>query len=479
MRKYIFVATFFVLLFAFAGGCKSQSGKDIRNRHNSPLAEQNIRRAIELLDNAVSAHLIGDELAMARFYNPYTGTRSDETGSIWMYTAVIESVNAVLQSLHKQKEMGSATLYNQHHAKYVRLLKALYDNADYYLGTFELVSYTQTSQWSVYGVHRAREKGKAKVEGIENVYDDQMWFVRELLHSYKLTGEPPFLEKAEYLTGYVLDGWDCTFDPDGNESGGITWGPGYVSKHSCSNGPMVSPLVWLHEIYKEKNDEIAYRYISPSDKKTRRTEWVKKSRYYLDFAKKVYDWQKKHLLRPDGVYDDFMGGCVPREPQTETIEGIVYRKGIVCRDRVGPPYTYNSGTMLSGAVDLYRVTGEDHYLEDARKLSDASFSYFAKQGTEIPGYYTYDVSGFSNWFNGVLMRAYVEFQPYCGGMSDYIATFQQNLDYGYGNYLQNGILPTNLLAGWDEDIAKNNTEGMFSFTFAAEYALLAQYELTK
>ncbi len=479
MRKYIFVATSFVLLFAFGGVCKSQSEKEIRNRHNSSLAEQNIHRAIELLDNAVSAHLIGDELAMARFYNPYTGTRSDETGSIWMYTAVIESVNAVLQSLHKQKEMGNTTFYNQHHAKYLRLLKALYNNADYYLGTFELISYTQTAVWSVYGVHRVHEKGKAKVEGIENVYDDQMWFVRELLHSYKLTGEPVFLERAEYLTGYVLDGWDCSIAPDGNERGGIPWGPGYVSKHSCSNGPIISPLVWLHEIYKEKDDEIIHRYISPSDGRTRVVESMKKSEYYLLFAQKVYDWQKRYLLRSDGVYDDFMGGCTPRNPQTETVDGIVYRKGTVCNDRVGPPYTYNSGTMLSGAVDLYRATGEKHYLEDARKLSDASFSYFAKQRTEIPYYYTYDVSGFGNWFNGVLMRAFVEVQPYCQMVSDYIATFQQNLDYGYKNYLQNGILPTNLLAGWDEDIAKNNTEGMFSFTFAAEYALLALYELTK
>ncbi|MGI6073068.1 MAG: glycoside hydrolase family 76 protein [Fermentimonas sp.] len=479
-RKYVLIATSFLLISAFAVGCKSQSGKGISSRNSSSLAEQNINRAIELLDNAVSAHLIGeDELAMARFYNPYTGARSEETGSVWMYTAVIESVNAMLQSLQMQKEMGNAALYDKHYDKYLQLLKALYENADYYLGTFTLVSYTQTSEWSVYGVNRGREKGKAKVEGIENVYDDQMWLVRELLHSYKLTEEPAFLEKAEYLTDYVLDGWDCTFDPDGRENGGITWGPGYVSKHSCSNGPMISPLVWLHEIYNGKNDEIEYRYISSVDKKTRKTDRVKKSDYYLNFAKKVYDWQKDHLLRMYGVYDDFMGGCEPGKPQTETIDGVVYRKGIVCQDVVGPAYTYNSGTMLSGAVDLYRVTGEDLYFEDARKLSDASFAYFAKQGSEVPGYYSYNVKGFSNWFNNVLMRAYVEFQPYYSEVSEYVATFQQNLDYGYEKYLYKGVLPTNLLIGWDEDINKNNTEGMFSFTFATEYALLSQYELTK
>ena len=48
--------------------------------------------------------------------------------------------------------------------------------------------------------------------------------VRELLESYHITGEQRYLEKAEYLMEYVLDGWDCTLDEQGNPLGGITWG---------------------------------------------------------------------------------------------------------------------------------------------------------------------------------------------------------------------------------------------------------------
>src|SRR5690606_40663265 len=102
-------------------------------------------------------------------------------------------------------------------------------------------------EWTVYGVNRGNSKGGAQVEGIENVYDDQMWLIREFLEAYKVTGNELFLEKAEYLTAYVLDGWDCTIDENGNEVGGISWGPGYVTKHACSNGPMISPLVWRSE----------------------------------------------------------------------------------------------------------------------------------------------------------------------------------------------------------------------------------------
>ena len=443
------------------------------------LAEQKLVRAMELTDNAVEQHFTGSGMAMARYYIPYTESRSEEIGSIWMYTSAIEAVNAILHGLEAQKANGSSSLYEENFARYSELLQKLYDNADYYLGTFELISYTQTKEWSVYGVNRGADKGSAAVEGVMNVYDDQMWLVRELIEAYKLTDNTEFLEKAEYLTAYVLDGWDCTLDANGNEIGGITWGPGYVTKHSCSNGPMVSPLVWLHEIYKNKADEVTQHYIDAADGETRKTKQVKKSDYYLEFAEKIYDWQKKYLLRADGVYDDMMGGCSPGGPETETINGIVYRKGITCRDKVGPAITYNSGTMLSGAADLFQVTGDSKYLDEAMSLSDASFNHFAVLGQTKPGYYSFDISGFRNWFNGVLMRGYVDVYPAYDGVADYIDSFQKNLDYGYENFLYNGFLPTNLLVGWSYNNSNNKTEAMFNFAFAAEYAVLAKYELHK
>lgn len=473
-----------LVLLLMVAACKDSASDPDPTPDNPPgdevvLSERNLERAMELTDNAIASHFTGEGMAMARYYNPYTGVRSDEKGSIWMYTSAIEAVNAILHSLQAHKDHGNADLYNAHFDKYSALLHRLYENADYYLGTFQLVSYTQTREWSVYGVNRGGSKGSAKVEGIENVYDDQMWLVRELLEAYKLTGNDEYLAKAEYLTEYVLDGWDCTRDANGTERGGIPWGPGYVTKHSCSNGPMVSPLVWLHEHYKGKSDEVTYRYIDAADKVTRKTSQVKKSDYYLDFARKIYAWQKDRLLRADGVYDDMMGGCTPGSPQTESVDGGVYRKGTSCKDRVGPAITYNSGTMLSGAADLYRATNDAIYLQDASKLSDATFKYFAKEGVNKTGYYTYDISGFRNWFNGVLMRGYVDIYPEYETVAEYIDSFQQNLDYGYDNFLYNGFLPTNLLVGWSRDNSNNRTEGMFNFAFAAEYAVLARYELER
>ncbi len=469
----------FVLLMTLTACSDPDPGKEPEKPGEVNLSERNLLRAMELTDNAIAANFTGDGMAMARYYNPYTNVRSTEIGSIWMYTAAIEAVNAILHALNTQQEHGNSALYNEHFNRYADLLDRLIDNADYYLGTFSLVSYTQTKSWSVYAVNRGGSKGSANVTGVLNVYDDQMWLVRELFEAYKLTGKAAYLEKAEYLTEYVLDGWDCTRNTNGTERGGIPWGPGYVTKHACSNGPMVSPLVWLHELYKDKNDEVTHRYIDATDRVTRKTEQVKKSDYYLDFAKKIYAWQKSQLLRSDGVYDDMRGGCTPGSPQTETVNGTVYRRGITCQDRVGPAITYNSGTMLSGGADLYRATGENVYQNDVKNLSDASFQYFAKLGQSKPGYYTYDISGFRNWFNGVLMRGYVDAHPAYETVAEYIDSFQQNLDFGYINYLYNGFLPTNLLLGWSLDNNNNRTEGMFNFAFAAEYAVLSRFELEK
>lgn len=435
------------------------------------LAEENLQRAMALTDSAFAHYFTGDGMAMARFYNPYTGVRSEEKGSVWMYTAAIEATNAILHALQAHPAHSKPNLYDKHAKRYRDQLAQLYDNLAYYRGTFELTSFTQTREWSVYGVHRAATKGSANVVGKENVYDDQQWLVRELLHSYRLTGEPRYLEEAEYLTAYVLDGWDATLDGAGNEHGGIPWGPGYTTKHACSNGPFISPLVWLHEQYAESDEEITHRYIGPDG--SRKTTAVKKSDYYLQFAEKVYTWQKAHLLRPDGVYDDFMGGG--GKIGYEMVDGVHYRAHTPLHHQVGPPYSYNTGALLSGAVDLYRVTGKQEYLDDVKQLSDDSFHYFAKPSDQLTGYYEFEIKGFNNWFNGVLMRAYTEAYPVYSDVAPYIKPFQQNLDYGYTHFRHRGILPPDLLNGWTGD---RQVEGMFAFTFAAQYALLSEYALS-
>jgi predicted alpha-1,6-mannanase (GH76 family) len=440
-------------------------------------AERNMLRAMEIADSTMTYHLVGSKMSIAEFYNPFLDVRTTNIGGVWMYSSVIEGVNSILNGLQAHKKYGNVELYNKHYERYLQLLRKLYDNLDYYKGKYTVTSFTQTKEWNVYAVHRGNSKGTADTNG--NVYDDQQWLIIELLKSYKITGDKAYLDEAEYLTEYVLDGWDCTLDENGSEHGGIPWGPGYVTKHACSNGPVISPLVWLYELYKDKEEMITYRYIATD--RSRKTATMKKSDYYLKFAKNVYNWQKSMLLRSDGVYDDMQGGCDAYDCKVsyEYINGVKYRKYLPLGGTAGPAITYNSGTMLSGAADLYRVTDNNTYLSDAQKLSDASFNYFAKLVSNKPGCYTYDLSGYRNWFNGILMRGYVDVYPYYNSVDKYIDSFQKNLDYGYKNYLHKGFLPHDLLLGWKSNPDENSNAAMFSFAFAAEYANLARYELEK
>ena len=181
------------------------------------LPNENLKRSMALVDKTILAYFNPNTFEMSRYYNPFTQVKSEETASVWMYTAGIEAVNAILSALKSNKENADQNLYKLNYPKYEKLLAKLYENLDYYLGTFELVSFTQTKTWSVYAVDRVREKGKANVTGVLNVYDDQMWLLRELIHSYKLTGNKEYLKKAEYLTAYVLDGWDPSIDENGKD----------------------------------------------------------------------------------------------------------------------------------------------------------------------------------------------------------------------------------------------------------------------
>lgn len=476
MKKFVF--GFLSLIIVGCVACSHASAEpDKPKPEEKTLPEQNLERAISIIETAISDYSADGTMALSMKYNPFTKQRSSNLVSIWEYTSTLEAVSASMNAMTALKDAGYSSLYDEKFSTFRSLLEKLHDGMQYYKGTFTLTSYTGTNSWSPYGVNRGSAPGTAGVDGILNVYDDQMWIIREFINSYRATGDKKYLDEAEYLASYVLDGWDCTLDSNGNENGGITWGPGYVTKHTCSNGPMISPLVWLSELYKGKTDQITHGIVNAD--KTRGTKTESKETYYREMAAKIYKWQKERLLRPDGVYDDLMGGYYTGDgqPEYETVGGVRYRKNTDVPKREGPAWTYNSGTPLSGAIDLYRVTSDASYLADAKALTDASFSYFAKYGASREGYYSYSVDNV--WFHDVLLRGYLVASEYYDKAHVCVKSFQDNLDFGWDNYLKDGMLPISLLAGWSKDNTKNEVNLMYTFARAADYANLAVYQLNK
>lgn len=439
----------------------------------------NLRRAIALTDITMSTSFTGTDSDL-RMYDTFD--TADNTGhgtaDVWPYTAAIEAHCSVLEALELLKD-EAPDLYAETRDRYVRRLAVLYDNLFYYMGTLQLHSYASVRSWKIFGVHRSGSKNNAAVAGIENVYDDQMWLCRELIRAYRLTGEKRYLNQATNLADYCIDGWDCCLDADGNEYGGISWGPGYNSKHACSNGPLIQPLVWLADIYRTEDETADMRLYTIQPDQTRTSARRLHSEVYLEFARKIYAWQKQNLLnKSNGVYYDMLGA--PGEIQYITVNRVKYRDHVDTGGPVGTAYTYNTGTMLAGAAELYRVTGEDDYLTDLNSLCQRSLTVFGKRirrdGEVYRQWPTDEVatSGFNTWFDNVLMRAYVDAVLHGNNnAATALASFQQNLDYGWDNFLLGGLLPIHLLDGWDDGTV---TKGFHQCAFAAEYAMLAVWQ---
>ena len=445
-------------------------------------ALQDLQRAILMVDATMEHSFTGG--TSYRMYDTYnTATKAGSgTADVWPYTAALEAHCSVIEALTILKD-EAPQLYADNYERYVNRLKQLYNALDYYRGTYTLNSYAQIKSWSVYGVHRGGSKGTAAVTGIENVYDDQMWICRELVRAYKLTGDKDYLNKAEYLANYCIDGWDCCLDANGNEYGGISWGPGYNSKHSCSNGPVIQPLVWLSEIYKTDDEQADLRYFYILQDGTRTNEMRRHSDVYLEMARKVYAWQKEKLLnKSTGVYWDMLGAVIG-DIQYVGEGRNKYRTHVDSHGPSGTAYTYNSGTMLAGTAELYRVTGEDSYLTDLNDLAKACWRNFAK-GRRIDGVTFFEwptdekaESGFNTWFDDVLMRAYVDAAPYNTTVyngkthaEDVLLSYEQNLNYAFEHHNRDNMLPIHLIDGWgDNDV----TKGFHQLAFASEYAMIA------
>ncbi len=147
-------------------------------------------------------------------------------------------------------------------------------------------------------------------------YDDMQWNALAILRAYKATKDVKYKEAALQIWEYIKVGWND------NAGGGITWKKGMeYSKNACSNGPA---CILAARLYQEFGDE-------------QNKEW----------AVKIYNWLKSTLVN--------------------TTNGMVYdninsQTGEIKKDWV---FTYNQGTYIGSAVELFKIFNERAYLNDA------------------------------------------------------------------------------------------------------------------
>ena len=210
----------------------------------------------------------------------------------------------------------------------------------------------------------------ANHNGWNNPYiDDMEWIGLAALRAYQATGIRNFLQA-------VTDVWDGTDDDMENErasygikrawtddgGGGLFWegNRNRHSKNACSNGPAAILAANLYLEFGREEDK----------------QW----------ALNIYSWLKQTLF------------------DSET--GAVYDNLNTRTDRIGARvFTYNTGTFLGAAVQLYKITGDKTYLNDACKAADYTMTALINPDDNL---LKSEGTGDGGLFKGIFIRNFAQ-----------------------------------------------------------------------
>lgn len=197
--------------------------------------------------------------------------------------------------------------------------------------------------------------------------DDMEWISLAQIRMFVSCGNKDYIAKARQL----YDNWIWpTWGPE-NEApwyGGITWKTDVSkSKNACSNGPAAIIAARLYQFY----DKAGFKD-------------GKKRDAYLAEAVKIYTWLKRNL------YD----------PQTGAIRDNMNLEG-----KVNPAvYTYNPGTFIGAAHELYQITGNKQYIDDAIHAA----TYVMENMSHNDGVLSNSTKGDGGLFHGIFFRYFVK-----------------------------------------------------------------------
>ncbi len=208
------------------------------------------------------------------------------------------------------------------------------------------------SKWYV-GV---RQKSDDRNYG-DNYVDDMEWICLTMLRLYECTGEKKYMDTAELLWGKITANWN---DQGG---GGIAWTlDRQWSKNACSNGPAGIIAARMYELNGEKEEDY---------------QWLER----------IYEWQTGYLVNAQtgAVYDS-----------------LDARDGKV---NTGWIFSYNQGTYLGMAHELYRLSGgtRKDCLSMAVKAANYTMGYLTVNGIMKP-----NGLGDGGLFNGIFIRYFTK-----------------------------------------------------------------------
>ena len=157
---------------------------------------------------------------------------------------------------------------------------------------------------------------------------------------------------------------------------------------------------------------------------------------YLTWAKDLYEWLVTYMQDADYLFWD---NCRPADGNPTEIGSIEKNK-----------YAYNSGQPLQLACMLYKITGEEKYLTNARNIAEACFKQWFKSYTSDVFDETVNVlkPHEDMWFNAVMSRGFFELYS-IDEDPVYLNAFKDTMLQAWFGYAHrdNGLIDYNDLTG--------------------------------
>jgi predicted alpha-1,6-mannanase (GH76 family) len=162
---------------------------------------------------------------------------------------------------------------------------------------------------------------------LNDYYDDEGWWCLSWIHAYDLTGNTNFLNMSKTIFADMANGWDTT----NTCPGGIWWNKSHSYKNAIPNELFLSAAIRLHQR-------------TPADGMGPGS--------YFYWATNEWTWFKASgMINAQNLINDGLNGCVNNGQTT---------------------WTYNQGVVLGGLTDLYKVTANASYLNQAIVIANAA-----------------------------------------------------------------------------------------------------------
>jgi len=159
-------------------------------------------------------------------------------------------------------------------------------------------------------------------------YDDMGWHGLAHMRAFEATNDTRYENSARNLWNWITDGWSDY------ENGGIQWRKGAdaesIGKGIPANGPAAIIAARRAQKYP---DEVVKGFTD------------------LEWAIRIYDWMKynRTILSSGRVFENI--------------------------NNTNNDYAYDVGTYLGAAIELYNITGDKTYWNDALRITDYHIKY--------------------------------------------------------------------------------------------------------